>query len=200
MPTIYDLKPKFQAMLRPVTRILHQFGITANSITIAAVIASVLYGGWMFLDSTRHFSFLLLPLFMFFRMALNAIDGMLAREYVQQSKLGVILNEVGDVVSDAALYAAFGFLPGVHTGMVATIVFLSVFTEFVGVLGQVVGGGRRYDGPLGKSDRAFLFGVLGLMVGFDLPILAYLDYGFSIVIILLVWTVVNRVRQALRYA
>jgi len=36
-------------------------------------------------------------------MALNAIDGMLAREHHMQSKLGAILNELGDVVSDTVL-------------------------------------------------------------------------------------------------
>ena len=43
-------------------------------------------------------------------MALNAIDGMLAREYGQKSRLGAYLNELGDVVSDAALYAPFALL------------------------------------------------------------------------------------------
>ena len=35
-------------------------------------------------------------------------------------------------------------------------------TEFCGVLGQVHGNGRRYDGPFGKSDRAFFIGVLAV--------------------------------------
>ncbi len=43
-------------------------------------------------------------------MALNAIDGMLAREFNQQSTLGAILNEVGDIISDAALYLALLFV------------------------------------------------------------------------------------------
>ena len=29
----------------------------------------------------------------------------------------------------------------------------------------MVGASRRYDGPMGKSDRAFVFGALGLWVG-----------------------------------
>jgi CDP-diacylglycerol--glycerol-3-phosphate 3-phosphatidyltransferase len=35
-------------------------------------------------------------------MALNAIDGMLAREHDMQSPLGAMLNELGDVLSDVA--------------------------------------------------------------------------------------------------
>lgn len=45
----------------------------------------------------------------FIRMALNALDGMLARECNQQTRLGAILNETGDVISDIALYLPFYF-------------------------------------------------------------------------------------------
>ncbi|MGV2390784.1 MAG UNVERIFIED_CONTAM: CDP-alcohol phosphatidyltransferase family protein [Microcystis novacekii LVE1205-3] len=43
---------------------------------------------------------LLMPLVLFMRIALNAIDGMLARDYNQKTSLGTILNELGDVISD----------------------------------------------------------------------------------------------------
>ena len=58
--------------------------------------------------------FLLLPLWLFVRMALNAVDGMLAREFGQKSRLGAYLNEISDVVSDAALYAPFAWLGAVR--------------------------------------------------------------------------------------
>ena len=43
-------------------------------------------------------------------MALNAMDGMLAREFGQQSALGGYLNEITDIVADAALYLPFAFI------------------------------------------------------------------------------------------
>ena len=125
----------------------------------------------MALQPDSRWPFLLLPLFMLLRMALNAIDGMLAREFGQQSRLGAILNETGDVVADTCLYASFALLAGVNSGILAIVVFLSILTEFVGVLGQVVRNGRRYDGPLGKSDRAFLFGATGLLIGAGAPVM-----------------------------
>jgi CDP-diacylglycerol--glycerol-3-phosphate 3-phosphatidyltransferase len=198
MPTIYDLKPRFQRLLQPLSARLHRCGITANVITLTAAISSVLYGGWMLVQSTRQTAFLLLPLLLLVRMGLNALDGMIAREYQQQTPLGAILNETGDVVSDAALYLPFALLPGVHSAAIVLVVFLSVLTEFVGVLGQVTGSGRRYDGPLGKSDRAFLFGTLGLLIGLHVPVQPYLDPIFMVTAILLGWTVLSRVRHALR--
>ncbi|MBS0309061.1 MAG: CDP-alcohol phosphatidyltransferase family protein [Proteobacteria bacterium] len=199
MPTIYDLKPKFQNLLRPLTGALYRLGVTANGVTAAACLASLSYGGWMLLQAqtNQHLAFLLLPVFMLMRMALNAIDGMLAREFHQQSRLGAILNEAGDVVSDTALYAPFAVLAGVYADLVALVIFLSVMTEYVGVLGQVIGGGRRYDGPLGKSDRAVVFGAFGLLIGAGVPLLPYLNPALLIVSILLVWTVINRARRAL---
>jgi CDP-diacylglycerol--glycerol-3-phosphate 3-phosphatidyltransferase len=199
MPTIYDLKPGFQQLLRPLMRSFNRVGVTPNHVTVTAILASLGYGTWMVLDPSTRLPFLLLPLFMLGRMALNAIDGMLAREHDQKTRLGAILNECGDVISDAALYVPFSLLPGVYPNLVMSMVFMSVLTEFVGVLGQVIGAGRRYDGPLGKSDRAFVFGVLGLLAGLNFPLERYLNICFLIVIGLLGLTVLNRARQALRH-
>ncbi len=130
-------------------------------------------------------------------MALNAIDGMLAREFKQQSHAGAILNEVGDVVSDAALYAPFFVLPGASLALGAAVIFLSLLTEFVGLLGHVTGAGRRYDGPLGKSDRAVVFGALALALGVGVQLAPWLDVFSVALCALLAWTCLNRARRAL---
>ena len=93
-------------------------------------------------------------------MALNAIDGMLAREHGMKSGLGGVLNEVGDVVSDTALYLPLSsFTPGVLWPVVL-FTLGAALTEFCGVLGQALGASRHYEGPMGKSDRAFAVGAL----------------------------------------
>ena len=97
-------------------------------------------------------------------MAFNAIDGMLAREHGQQSALGAFLNELTDVLSDAALYLPFALVAPFSPFWVGTVIVLAGLSEFTGALGPTVGASRRYDGPLGKSDRAFVFGALGLYV------------------------------------
>ena len=35
----------------------------------------------------------------------------------------------------------------------------ATLTEFCGVLGSALGGPRRYEGPMGKSDRALVIGI-----------------------------------------
>lgn len=195
--SIYDLKPKFQNLLRPLMITLEQRGVTANQVTLTACAISVILGLILTALSGYHWLFILIPIWLFLRMALNAIDGMLAREFNQKSRLGGYLNEITDVASDAALYLPFAFVHPFDALQIGLIIWLSALTEFCGVLGQVQGKTRRYDGPLGKSDRAFLFGLLGLVYVF-VPVLP--DFLYSLLwvdIILLIVTCVNRVKSGL---
>ena len=200
MPSVYDLKPRFQELLRRPMAGLHGAGISANAVTVAALLASGAYGGWLALRPGSRWAWGLLPAFLLGRMALNALDGMLARTYQQQSRLGALLNEGGDVVADAALYAPVALLPGAQPALVALVVGLAGLSEFVGVVGQTLGGGRRYDGPCGKSDRAVAFGGLGLLLGLGVALGPYLNYGLLALAILLVLTCFNRGRRALQAA
>ena len=195
--SIYDLKPQFQNLLRPLVIKLEQRGVTANQVTLTACTISVILGLILTALSGYHWLFILIPIWLFVRMALNAIDGMLAREFNQKSRLGGYLNEITDVVSDAALYLPFAFISPFDALQIGLIIWLSALTEFCGVLGQVQGKTRRYDGPLGKSDRVFLFGVLGLVYVF-VPTLPDFLYGLLWVdIILLIVTCVKRLKSVL---
>jgi CDP-diacylglycerol---glycerol-3-phosphate 3-phosphatidyltransferase len=196
MPSIYGLKPSFQNLLRPATNALARVGVTANQVTLAAMMVSVATGAVVF-RARSHRVLLLLPLVLFLRMALNAIDGMLAREHNQKTSLGAILNELGDVVSDSALYLPLAVVSGFDPALVVLIVLFAVFTEMTGVIGTQIGASRRYDGPMGKSDRAFVFGAIGLLLGLNLPIARAIPYLLCIVLASLVLTVVNRARNAL---
>uniref|UniRef100_UPI0027B9C849 CDP-alcohol phosphatidyltransferase family protein n=1 Tax=Dokdonella sp. TaxID=2291710 RepID=UPI0027B9C849 len=129
--------------------------------------------------------------------ALNAIDGMLARERGQMSRLGAILNEVGDVVADAAMYLPLALRPEFAPIALVLLVVLGILVEMTGVIGVQIGASRRYDGPLGKSDRAFLFGALGLLLGSGVPSGAWLAWLLWLAVGLSVLTVVNRARGAL---
>ena len=160
--SIYALKPKFQNLLRPLVRKLFARGVTANQVTLCACAISIVLGIALALAPTHAPLFMLLPLWFFLRMALNAMDGMLAREFGQQSALGGYLNEITDVAADTALYLPFAFIAPFDGAQIALFIWLAAMTEFCGVLGQVHGNGRRYDGPFGKSDRAFFIGVLAV--------------------------------------
>lgn len=203
--SIYRLKPAFQSLLRPAVGRLHAWGVTANQVTLAACIVSVCLGLWLFRASPSRVAFVVIPVWMFLRMALNAIDGMLAREFGQRSLLGAYLNELTDVVSDAALFLPFAtVLP--HAGLlhggfwIGVVILLAAVSEFAGALGPTIGASRRYDGPMGKSDRAFVFGVLALVVAFTDATPLWVAYTMPLLAIAIAWTIANRVRLGLREA
>jgi len=195
--SLYALKPRFQALLRPLVGWLAAKGVTANVVTVAAAAGSVAIAGLVMWKADHRSVFLLIPLWLFVRMALNAVDGMLAREFGQKSRLGAYLNEIGDVVSDAALYAPFAIVAPFGPLDVAVVILLSMLTEFAGVLGPPVGATRRYDGPLGKSDRAFVFGALGFWIGIGGALPGWLFWLMPALCVLLIITTINRVRAGL---
>ena len=198
MATIYDLKPRFQLALRPLVAWLAGRGATANQVTIAAALLSLLYGAVFAVTGGATLVLLGLPVVLFVRMALNAIDGMLAREHGQASRLGFFLNEIGDVVSDVALYLPLALVAApAHALLAGAMVIVFALTEFAGVLGLASGGDRRYDGPFGKSDRAAFFSALAVLLALFVlpawlpPAVLWLALGLGCV------TIVNRVRRAL---
>jgi CDP-diacylglycerol--glycerol-3-phosphate 3-phosphatidyltransferase len=200
MATLYDIKPRFQALLRPLTGWLAARGVTANQVTAAAIVLSLALGTALWLLPGSRLVLLLVGPVLFLRMALNAIDGMLAREHDQKSGKGLILNEAGDVISDCAiilpLISALGPY-GVSAGPVILFAFTGVLSEFVGVLGPHLGGERLYDGPMGKSDRALFVGLLCFALALFLPGGNWLNLAFFVAAILAALGTRNRAVSAL---
>jgi CDP-diacylglycerol--glycerol-3-phosphate 3-phosphatidyltransferase len=198
--TVYALKPRFQALLRPLVERLADLGVTANQVTLAAAVGSIAVGALVASLAWLRPLFLLVSLWLLVRMAMNAVDGMLAREFGQQSRLGAYLNELGDMVSDAALYAPFALVAPFGPGWIVAVIVLAIVGEAAGILGQTVGASRRYDGPFGKSDRAVLFGLLGLWVAVSWSLPDWLFCLQPLAVLLGMVTAANRVRTGLAEA
>lgn len=195
MPTLYALKPAFQARLRPLADRLASAGVTANQITLLAAALSIATGLMVAAFAGYRAIFLLMPVVLFVRMALNAIDGMLAREHGQASKLGMYLNELCDVVSDLALILAFATL--FPAWDVVAFAIAAVLVEFAGVLGVAAGSGRNYAGPFGKSDRALALGVIGFLIACGLWDETIAPFVFPVMATLSLVTAINRIRSGL---
>jgi CDP-diacylglycerol--glycerol-3-phosphate 3-phosphatidyltransferase len=192
MLTIYSVKPYFQRALKPLLDFLIRVRITPNQITLFAVFISISFGTYFALAGRA--SWWLMPLVLLVRMALNALDGMLARQLQMQSHLGTYLNELGDMVSDLFLYLPFAIE---FPGSIELVCFLSLFSEIAGILATAIGKKRRYDGPMGKSDRAFCLGIMGFLMAFG-----WINDLWAIVIFgglsfLLFLTIFSRIKNAL---
>jgi CDP-diacylglycerol--glycerol-3-phosphate 3-phosphatidyltransferase len=194
--SLYRLKPRFQQLLHPCLSALARHGITPNQVTLAAMTLSLFYGIALALLPQTKTLWLGLPVFLLLRMALNAIDGMLATATGNKTALGVLLNEVCDQVADAALYLPFALATGVSPPLVVLAVMAALLTEFAGVLAHSLGVRRRFDGPMGKSDRAFAFGLIALLTGAQVDA-AWVNGLLVLVLALSVLTIVNRLRRVL---
>jgi CDP-diacylglycerol--glycerol-3-phosphate 3-phosphatidyltransferase len=195
--SIYQLKPRFQQLLRPLIGALHRSGMTPNQVTLGAMALSVAYGAALATAPATIGLWFGLPLFLLLRMALNAIDGMLATATDNKTRLGALLNEICDQVSDVALYLPFALASGIVAPLVVLVVVSALLAEFAGVLAQAVGAPRGFEGPMGKSDRAFAFGLVALLIGLGSGP-AWYNGVLSATLLLSGMTVFNRLRRALQ--
>lgn len=197
MISIYKLKPAFQKLLKPILVQLHHWQITANQITLSSIVLSLLIGIAFWMGTTHKFLFLALPIGLLLRMGLNALDGMMARTYSQQSLKGEVLNELGDIVSDLFIYFPLLLFEPDSLYLIVLFICLSIINEFAGLLAKIVSGERRYDGPMGKSDRAFIMSLYGILAFFQVNISPYATGLFLILNLLLMISTFIRVNKSL---
>ncbi|MFV5937885.1 CDP-alcohol phosphatidyltransferase family protein [Mammaliicoccus sciuri] len=198
MISIYEIKPKFQQLLMPIVDWMRKIGMTPNQVTILALLLSMVTGIILSIFHENKWIYILMPIVMFVRMALNAIDGVMAKKYQMKSHLGLLLNELGDVISDLFLFIPFVFIAEDYGIGIMLFISLSIISEMAGVTVQVIGSSRRYDGPMGKSDRAFIIGFISFLIFVHLNIIPYLHFVFYICSILMLINIYNRITNGLK--
>jgi CDP-diacylglycerol--glycerol-3-phosphate 3-phosphatidyltransferase len=158
------LKPRFKRFLMPFSARLARAGVVANQVATVSIVGSLIMGGMLSLFHSHSILFGLLPVWLLVRMACATIDGYAGRDFGQKSRLGGVLNEIGDVVSDVVLLLPLAFVAPFTASSVGAVVVLTISSEVAGMLGPVIGGSRRVDGPMGKADRGIALGILGLCI------------------------------------
>jgi CDP-diacylglycerol--glycerol-3-phosphate 3-phosphatidyltransferase len=78
-----------------------------------------------------------------------------------------------------------------------TFVLLTLLSEFVGVVGVSVSGERVYDGPMGKSDRAFAVGFFALLLYHWPGLACVLGPGLHVLSALVILSIRNRINHIL---
>lgn len=170
--------------------------MTPNAVTLAAL--SLALGAALVLWPGARSVLAAVPAVLLLRLALNALDGMMARAGGLKTKLGLALNEVGDIVADAAIYLPLALALGAHPLLAGGFVLLAAASEAAGLCGTATGAGRRYDGPFGKSDRAAALALLALAAAPGVSLAGWIDWVFAALAALAVLTTVNRVLRAAR--
>lgn len=196
LKTLYDIKPAFVRLLDPLVGVFARRGVTPNQLTAAALALSFAGGSALWVAPERRAVWIAVAFALLVRMGLNAVDGALARRTDQSSRAGEIFNEVSDVVADACLYVPLIRITAVPDRIVFAFVLLAGWTELCGLAAKAAGGTRRYDGPLGKSDRALAVGTYLVVRAVGVPAGRWELFFFTALCLLSAWTCANRVRRA----
>lgn len=191
------LKPRLRRSLQPIAAMAVRLGVTANQVTLASLAGSILVGALLTSKSEAHGVFILLPAWLVMRTFLAGLDGTLALDFGQKSRLGGVLNEVGDLISDIVLYSPFVLIAPFSPGWVLVVIGLAVICELIGITAGALNLGRRCEGPAGKTDRSFVFGLLGLSFSLLGTLPVWISLAMPLIASLLVLTAVNRVRFSL---
>jgi phosphatidylglycerophosphate synthase len=198
MKGLYAAKPWFVRRLAGIEDSLVARKVSPNSLTVAAVVVSACCGLFLALGGIlgAPMLWLLVPPLGIVRLALNALDGSIARRTGMSHQFGEVLNEMGDRVADAALIGSLAFVvaPLLALGALATTLLSSI----AGLLGRVVIDERLSTGPMGKADRvavvaagAFLAGAFGS----TLPLVVALWVVLAGSVVTLIWRVVTLHRR-----
>lgn len=140
---------------------------------------------------------LIIPLGYLLRMTLNALDGMMATLFNMKSKLGEVLNELGDVVSDLVIILPMTLIPHTNPWVIISFATLAVINEYSGILAKAVSRTRHYEGPMGKSDRALLIGLYCVIYYFWTNIELYTNWIFTIASLLIIISSFVRLKNGL---
>lgn len=192
------LKPRLRKTLRPWAAYLARSGVTANQVTASSVIGAVAVGGLLCVFAAERGLFAILPAWLATRTACATIDGMLAIEFGQKSRLGGILNEAGDIISEIALFMPLLFVSPFSITGIGLLITLFIASELAGIAPTMAGGDRRLEGPLGKVDRSIILSAVAIVVA----IFGRLPESASMLVPALsvgaIVTIGNRVRFAIR--
>jgi len=194
--SIYAIKPQFQKCLEPIANICVKHHISADALNIAGVLFAILSGVSLFGAKCNNLFYLAIPLFLFARIASNALDGMVARKSGISSRRGSYFNELFDRISDVVLFTLI-ILSGHGSVIVGTLALaVTVLVSFSGTLTLAAGGRRIYSGIMGKPDRMFVIGTVSVLAFFAVPLIW--EIGLWIVVLGGIVTIALRISQSIK--
>jgi CDP-diacylglycerol---glycerol-3-phosphate 3-phosphatidyltransferase len=150
---LYTVKPAFQRRLAGTAAWLAARGVHPDLLTYSAVVCGLLGGIALVAGLARPALLWAVPPLVFARLALNALDGMVATRRGLARPWGKVLNEFCDRLADLAFLAPLMLVPDSSPALVAAALCATLLVSFLGVLAEAAGAGRQYGGVMGKADR-----------------------------------------------
>jgi phosphatidylglycerophosphate synthase len=130
-----------------------RLGIPPDAISYLSILAA-LGAALCFWKSGRNMWLLIIaPLFCYLRLWFNMLDGMVAVAAGKASARGEIVNDLPDRISDVIIFVGVA-----HSDLMNPLIgywtaIFSLFTAYVGLFGQAIGGRREFGGMMSKPWR-----------------------------------------------
>ncbi len=166
---IYTTKSKFQSHLSFVVDFLVAHHVSADAITLGAIVVSLIAALLLAFSPLNPALLLIVPVLLLGRLLLNVLDGMVARANGTAHKTGELLNEFGDRLSDLLIFAGLAVgtavqLPS-HQALCWLAISLILLSSYTDILGKSISGRRTYRGIMAKGDRMIWLSACALWVG-----------------------------------
>ncbi|MGH7192867.1 MAG: CDP-alcohol phosphatidyltransferase family protein [Candidatus Saccharimonadales bacterium] len=199
----------FRRSAQLAVRLCVRWNIHPNYVSYSSIAASAA-AGLCFWQSSR-LPVLLIPAvgFCYLRLWLNMLDGMVALASGKASRIGEIVNELPDRISDVVIFVGVA-----HSGLCHVLggywaAMFALLVAYVGILGQAVGVQREFSGVMTKPWRMvalnvgawWTLAVLWRGGDFHLGELAILDWTHLAIIagcLQTLWIRLARIARALR--
>lgn len=188
---IYRIKPRFQQSLGGAEHFLVRRRVHPDYLTVGALVLSIAGGVALWASHRAAWLLLLIPIVAIGRTALNALDGLVARDLGVARPFGEVLNEFCDRLADVALLT--GAALAIHSNLVlgGVVIVVMLLSSYLAILSKAAGGHRRYEGIMGKADRMILLSFASV-VAFILQGYHVFTIFLALVLIGLLVTIVQR--------
>jgi len=156
--TLDQFRPHAGNLLRPLTGACIRAGLTPNSFSVMAFVASVAAGFAFFRGDVPAATGLVAVNALF-----DSLDGAMAREMQLASTRGDFLDHVLDRYAD--IFIITGIFAGGAAPWIVGVFGLTgvLMSSYLGTQAQAVGIGRYYGGTLGRADRLVLIVIAGIL-------------------------------------
>ena len=195
MAGIYVLKPAFQRSLSGIERWLVARRVHPDRLTEAALVLSALGGVSLYFAPVQPWLLAAVPIVAVVRTALNALDGMVARDTGLARPWGEVFNELCDRFADVSLLGGLALAGPSNLLLGAAAITMMLLSSYLAILNKAAGGRRLYMGPMGKADRMVLLAI-GAPLGFFLPLTWVYNGILAIVLLGCLLTFARRIQAA----
>jgi CDP-diacylglycerol---glycerol-3-phosphate 3-phosphatidyltransferase len=190
---IYQIKPRFQRALGGVEATLVRRRVHPDYLTIGALVLSVLGGIALWGSQWSRWVLLFIPVIAIGRTALNALDGLVARDTGLARPWGEVLNECCDRLADVALLGGASLAIGSDARLGAVTIVVMLLCSYLSIVSKAAGGKRQYGGIMGKADR-MIFLSFASVIALALPQVRVFTIFLAGVLVGLVLTIAVRAR------